>query len=140
MESFLVTISQETEGVRMRKARVESSKVGSRASQDKCMQGFRWDTDQGQSEMEKQMVREVEKTSKNIYQFQSRRGRSGKVQIPEKEKQGEGTNLEKKSKEPERDKSTVNASFDVGQGSQAIAKNKLVFLGHGRGRRSKGRP
>lgn len=103
------------------------------------MQGSQLDIEQGQPETEKQMAWEEEKTPDYKDQFHSRKGGAGKVKQSEKEQQGEGTNSDKKAKEPGREELIGNASFEVGQGSQAATRNKPARPSRGRGRRGKGR-
>lgn len=64
--------------------------------------------------MEKQTVREEEKTPEQIYQVHSRKGGAEKVKNSKREKQGEGENQENKTKGPGGEEFTRKASFDVG--------------------------
>jgi len=84
------------------------------------------------------MAWEKEKTPEHKDQFHSRKGRAGMANMSEKEQQEEGMNLARKGKEPRREEFTRNASFDVGQGSQAATRDKTVSPGHRRGRRGRG--
>lgn len=66
------------------------------------------------------------------------KGRAGAAKMLEKEQQGKEINLDRKVEEPSREEFIGNVSFEVGQGSQAATRGKLLRLGRGRGCRGRG--